>query len=156
MMDSGKLMQLVDSYADLSFKVNKMGEEITRHELDDVLTLEQDAVLRYIREHQPCTSSELSKAFYVEKSAVTAIINRLVKKGFIDRIRSEEDRRVIYLKLTDDGEQFHTQNRERVNYIFEQIISSFDANEIETFMKTYQKLADLLERQLMELKGVNE
>lgn len=155
-MNSDKLTKLVDDYADLSFKVNKMGEEITSHELGDVLTLEQDAVLRYIREHQPCTSSALSKAFYVEKSAITAIINRLVTKGFIDRIRSKEDRRVIYLQLTEHGNQFHKENRERVNRIFGNIISKFDANEIEAFMRTYEKLASLLEKQLTELKGVNE
>ncbi|HET7578824.1 MAG TPA: MarR family transcriptional regulator [Bacillales bacterium] len=155
-MDSEKLVQLAREYGDLSFKVNKMGEIIINNELDDVLTLEQDAVLRFIREHQPCTSSDLSKAFYVKKSAVTAIINRLEKKGFIQRIRSNEDRRVVYLKLTEEGESFHQELSERVNQMLSRIISRFDVDEVESFMKTYKKLVDLIEEELKELKGVNQ
>lgn len=155
-MDSEKLVQLAREYGDLSFKVNKMGEIIINNELDDVLTLEQDAVLRFIREHQPCTSSDLSKAFYVKKSAVTAIINRLEKKEFIQRTRSNEDRRVVYLKLTEEGERFHQELSERVNQMLGKIISRFDVDEVESFMKTYKKLVDLIEEELKELKGVNQ
>ncbi|HET7657368.1 MAG TPA: MarR family transcriptional regulator [Bacillales bacterium] len=153
-MKADQMTRLVERYGDLSFQVNKMGEVLINNELDDSLTLEQDAVLRYIRENQPCTSSGLSKAFYVEKSAVTAIINRLVNKNFIERERSEEDRRVVYLKLTKQGEQFQMECQERVNRIIEKIISQFDEKEIESFMKTYEKLANLLENHLKEMKGV--
>ncbi|HEX7064663.1 MAG TPA: MarR family transcriptional regulator [Bacillales bacterium] len=155
-MNSEELGRLVETYVDLSFKINKIGEMIVIHELDDALTLEQNAVLRYIRQHEPCTSSALSKAFYVEKSAVTAIINRLEKKGFIQRVRSDEDRRVVYLRLTAEGERFHQECTERVNQMLSKIIAQFDGGEIESFMKTYEKLKNSLEKQLKEVKGVNE
>lgn len=147
-MNSDSLTHLVERYGDLSFKVHKMGEVLINNELNDSLTIEQDAVLRYIREHQPCTSSGLSKAFHVEKSAVTAIMTRLVNKGFIARNRSEEDRRVVYLKLTEEGEQFQRECQQRVNHILGKIISQFDSQEIETFMQTYEKLSNLLETHL--------
>lgn len=155
-MKSEEFERLVDRYVDLSFKVNKMGEMIVIHELDDALTLEQNAVLRYIRQYQPCTSSALSKSFYVEKSAVTAIINRLEKKGFIQRLRSDEDRRVVYLQLTEEGERFHQECSERVNQMLSKIIAQFDTEEIESFMGTYEKLKNSLEKQLQEVKGVSE
>jgi DNA-binding MarR family transcriptional regulator len=155
-VDHEKLTQLVESYIDLSFRIHKTGEMIITRELNDLLTIEQEAVMRYIRENGPCPSSALSKAFFVEKSAVTAIINRLENKGYIQRMRSDEDRRVVFLRLTEEGARFHQECWEKINNLLMKIISQLNKEDIESFMKTYEKLANILEQQVKEQKGVHE
>lgn len=155
-MEHEKLAQLVESYINLSFRIHKAGEMIITHELNDALTIEQEAVMRYISENGPCPSSALSKAFFVEKSAVTAIINRLEQKGYIQRMRSEEDRRVIFLQLTEEGRRFHQECWEKINNLLMKIISQLNKEDIESFMKLYQKLAGLLEQEVKKQKGVHE
>lgn len=49
------------------------------------------------------TTSEVAKKTYVTVGTLTVSINNLAKKGYVQRIRSEEDRRVVKLGLTKKG-----------------------------------------------------
>ncbi|WHZ31812.1 MarR family winged helix-turn-helix transcriptional regulator [Desemzia incerta] len=49
------------------------------------------------------TTSEVAKKTYVTVGTLTVSINNLVKKGYVERLRSEEDRRVVRLGLTKKG-----------------------------------------------------
>lgn len=49
--------------------------------------------------------------YYVEKvvmkkSNFTLLIDEFIEKGWVQRVRSEEDRRVVILELTDEGRQY--------------------------------------------------
>ncbi|WP_085524143.1 MarR family winged helix-turn-helix transcriptional regulator [Tuberibacillus sp. Marseille-P3662] len=151
-----ELLKLAEWYEDLSFKVHKMGEVLINDKISETLTPDQGAILRYLYKNQPCTSSSLSKAFYVKKSAITAIINRLFKKELIKRERSEDDRRVVYLLLTDKGEQLYMETSQQSSHIVASLMSQFDDEEIRSFMNTYEKLANTLEQQIENMKGVEE
>lgn len=151
-----KLLGLAERYEDLSFKVHKMGEVLISDKISETLTPDQNAMLRYIHKQQPCTSSALSKAFYVKKSAITAIINRLFKKELIKRKRSNDDRRIVYLLLTDKGEQLYKETSQQTSHIVASLMSQFDDEEIRSFMNTYEKLANTLEQQIENMKGVEE
>ena len=49
------------------------------------------------------TRSETAKDLRVTSGTLTIAINNLIKKGYVLRERSEEDRRVVYIKLTQKG-----------------------------------------------------
>lgn len=51
--------------------------------------------------------STVAKALSVTTGTLTISVNGLVKKGYVDRIRSEEDRRVVLISLTEKGLQAH-------------------------------------------------
>ncbi|AGL00127.1 MarR family winged helix-turn-helix transcriptional regulator [Desulfoscipio gibsoniae] len=53
--------------------------------------------------HQTVTMSNLAQGMSVPMSTATGIVDRLVKKGLLKRGRSEEDRRVVTVSLTDNG-----------------------------------------------------
>jgi DNA-binding MarR family transcriptional regulator len=50
------------------------------------------------------TMSELSEYINAPMSTSTGIVDRLVKKKLLIRDRSEEDRRIVTIRLTPDGE----------------------------------------------------
>ncbi|SDP56728.1 DNA-binding transcriptional regulator, MarR family [Pedococcus dokdonensis] len=52
---------------------------------------------------RPCSAGELSAATGLRPAATTALIDRLVDKGFVERRPSEADRRKVLVALTDDG-----------------------------------------------------
>ena len=71
------------------------------------------------------TVSDLAVAMGVTVSTMTTGINRLLKKGYINKVRSKTDRRIIFVNLTSVGEkaflaheQFH---EEVVNEVIEKI-----------------------------------
>lgn len=51
------------------------------------------------------TMSELAKAMSIHQSTASNLIEKLEIKGYVVRIRSLEDRRVVHLTLTDHGRE---------------------------------------------------
>ncbi len=140
------IKELVDLYVDVSFSVNTIADSLVKEQLGTELTNEQHYTLRYINKVGSCTSTELAEVFEVNKSAITAIINRLFEKGLIDRSRDENDRRLVYLTLSDRGEKLFLKTEERVNNLVESIIGEFTEEEIVQFLKTYEKLNGILQK----------
>ncbi|RFB15009.1 MarR family transcriptional regulator [Bacillus sp. HNG] len=140
------IKELVDSYIDVSFSVNTTAESLVKEQIGSDLTNEQHYTLRYINKVGSCTSTELAEVFEVKKSAITAIINRLFEKGLIQRTRDENDRRIVYLTLSNKGNELFTKTEERVQKLVESIIGEFSEEEIVRFLKTYEKLNGILQQ----------
>jgi DNA-binding MarR family transcriptional regulator len=143
-VEENVIKDLINRYVAVSFKVNKKAEFLVKEQISDDLTNEQHYLLRYIHEVGKCTSSELAEVFEVNKSAITAIINRMADRELIDRTRDADDRRVVYLTLTPLGNQLFEKTEEKVHCLVQSIITQFDTEEIQSFIKTYEKLADIL------------
>lgn len=52
------------------------------------------------------TISVLSKKIYLSMSTIVGIIDRLEEKQFVIRTRDIQDRRIIYIDITDKGKEF--------------------------------------------------
>ncbi|MED3561861.1 MarR family transcriptional regulator [Bacillus xiapuensis] len=143
-MSKQSIQELVDRYISISFSVNKKGESLVKEQISSDLTSDQHYMLRYIRKSGTCTSSELAEVFEVKKSAITAIINRMWEKGLIKRTRDENDRRVVYLNLSEKGIDLFEQTENRIHKLVESIINQFDETEIKQFLDTYEKLNRVL------------
>ncbi|WP_246943760.1 MarR family winged helix-turn-helix transcriptional regulator [Bacillus pinisoli] len=143
-MKENHVQELIDKYIDYSFSVTRKVESLIRKEIGDDLTTEQHYTLKYVQAVDGCTSTELAEEFGVKKSAITGTINRLVERGLIDRKRDEGDRRVIYLSLTEKGHSVFNKTQQKVQNIVETIITKFEQAEIDEFMRTYEKLNQVL------------
>ncbi|OIK16416.1 MarR family transcriptional regulator [Bacillus sp. MUM 116] len=152
-MSKQSIQELVDRYITISFSVNKKGESLVKEQISSDLTSDQHYMLRYIRKSGTCTSSELAEVFEVKKSAITAIINRMWEKGLIKRTRDENDRRVVYLHLSEKGIDLFEQTENRIHKLVESIINQFDETEIKQFLDTYEKLNRVLMENCRGSKG---
>ena len=52
---------------------------------------------------QPKNMSTVAKSLSVTIGTLTIAMNSLVKKGYVERVRSQEDRRVVLLSLSEKG-----------------------------------------------------
>ena len=68
------------------------------------LTSAQWGPLMRLRTCGACTVAELARWLQVDAGAMTRLLDRLEKKGLCKRVRSTEDRRVVKVELTPDGE----------------------------------------------------
>jgi DNA-binding MarR family transcriptional regulator len=144
-MKEKQIEELINRYLTVSFSVTKKGENLMKESIGDYITYDQHYTLRYIHRTGICTSTELAEEFEVKKSAITAIVNRLTEKELIKRTRDENDRRVIYLTLTEKGNELYTNTEEKIRKLVESFITSFEESEILAFIKTYEKLNNLLD-----------
>jgi DNA-binding MarR family transcriptional regulator len=66
------------------------------------LTLSQYNVLRILRgEGKPLPILEIASRTVTVAPGITGLIDRLEQAGFVNRLRCEKDRRIIYVALTD-------------------------------------------------------
>lgn len=142
--------ELIERYLSVSFLVNKKAAALVKCELDE-MTNDQYYLLRYMSKRNVCTSSELAAVFAVNKSAITAMTNRLAEKEMIQRLRDDIDRRVIYLSLTEKGKAWLAETETKIHHLVESLITQFSEEEMESFIQTYEKLANILQK-LEEMK----
>ncbi|MFB3161813.1 MarR family transcriptional regulator [Neobacillus sp. 179-J 1A1 HS] len=152
-MDKKVIQELIDRYVSVSFEVNKKAEALIKNQIEEDLTIDQHYIIGYIQKSEECTSTELAEAFEVNKSAITAIINRLADRGLIERTRDENDRRVVYLTLSEKGKELIQKTQEKVHLLVESFITRFDEAEITNFINTYEKLALILTNMKKEEVG---
>ena len=68
------------------------------------LTSAQWGPLLRLHKAGPSTVAELARWLQVDAGAMTRLLDRLEKKGLCKRVRSTEDRRVVQVELTSDGQ----------------------------------------------------
>lgn len=68
------------------------------------LTSAQWGPLLRLKTTRGSTVAELARWLNVDAGAMTRLLDRLEKKGLCRRVRSTEDRRVVQIELTSDGE----------------------------------------------------
>lgn len=96
-------------------------------------------VLRAIQRGTARNPSELARLRYQYSAAITYVLDVLEKKGLLVRNRSAEDRRVVELQLTPEGEALTRLCLPLVVQAQNQVIEGLDAAD-------HQALCDLLGR----------
>ena len=65
----------------------------------------QIKLLRVLMTHQRCTMQELADQLDVAPPTVTAMVKRLLTQGFVERVRDEQDWRVVQVLPTERGQR---------------------------------------------------
>ena len=73
------------------------------------VTLNQCYMLDMIRENKIMPLSELHERLGIDKSTTTRLIEPLLKRGLLEKMKSQQDKRASYVVITKTGEEvFHT------------------------------------------------
>lgn len=76
-----------------------------RHVRSLGLTLSQFDVIATLGDTNGMTCKQLSEQTLVTKGTLTGVLDRLEAKGLVERVASQEDRRVTIIRLTPKGEK---------------------------------------------------
>jgi DNA-binding MarR family transcriptional regulator len=96
--------------------MQKFKEEAGGSELFN-LTITQLHYIHAIHELKGPTLTDLVERFNVQKSTVTAAVNRLVERKYAYKVQSEQDLRVYHIYLSGLGEQLlELENRGYYNF----------------------------------------
>ena len=88
------------------------------------------------------TMSVVAKKLGITAGSLTTSVNSLVNKKYVIRHRSEEDRRVVFLKLTEKGKRAYEHHREYHRQMTEAVISRLDEAEVPILIKTLTGLSE--------------
>ena len=63
-------------------------------------------VLRFLHHQGKTSLSEVGNHFHIAKPNMTSLVDRLLEDGLVERVRDEEDRRVVHISLLPKGVVF--------------------------------------------------
>jgi len=114
------------------------------------LTAPQSGVLRSLASNGPISSAQLSRELYVTPSNITGIIDRLEKKGLVQRVRKEGDRRVALITLTQAGEQLSSQLPDPIEIKLISALSDLEAGKVADLRESLKLMLRLVDAQEIE------
>ena len=88
---------------------------------------------------------ELAENMRLHVSTMTGIVDKLTDKGFVTRTRTEEDRRIVRVALTDAGQTAYKQESEKRKQLSLAILTALNQNERDDFIKLFGKVVANLE-----------
>lgn len=92
-----------------------------------------------------CKPTDVAKVLMVTLGTVTASINRLESKGYLERQRSMKDRRVVHLYLTPKGRLIYRLHRKFHQRMVNRITDGMSPEEFSIMREGLVKLHNFLE-----------
>jgi DNA-binding MarR family transcriptional regulator len=96
--------------------------------------------------YQEHTTSEVAKKLGITVGTLTVSVNNLVRKGYVNRVRSEKDRRVVKLALTKQGRLLYRLHDKFHRDMVRETLTEMSEEEAEVLMKGLLNLHSFLER----------
>jgi DNA-binding MarR family transcriptional regulator len=104
------------------------------------LTHSQYNVLRILRgEGRPMPCLEIGERMIQVVPAMTGLLDRLEKQGLVQRERCTEDRRVVYVELTDVARELLHRMDDPVNELHKQLIGHLTQGELKELSRLLEK-----------------
>lgn len=94
------------------------------------ITSQQGSILFMVASGKCLLAAELAREYGIDASAVTRLIDRLEKRGLLTRVRSNEDRRVVRLALTPEGEAIAARMPAIFTGVLDSLLGGFTAEEV--------------------------
>ena len=128
--------------------------DVLVHLFNEIMELEEEAIIT--EEYKDITNndmhiieavglggnkmSDIAARLNITVGSLTTAVNSLVKKGYVDRFRSKEDRRVVYVRLLEKGENAYHHHEDYHKQMTQAIVDKLDESEIPVLLKTLDAL----------------
>lgn len=86
--------------------------------------------------------SQIAKELSVTHGSLTTAMNGLCKRGYTQRRRSEEDRRVVNVSLTEKGVSACREHEQFHKHMIDAAIAGQSPEELEVLVRSLSKLTD--------------
>ena len=91
------------------------------------------------------TMGEIAHDLRITVGTLSAAITKLIKKGYVERKRTEEDRRVVLVSLTSKGENVYREHQVFHEEMICAMLSNFSDEEEQVLSKSLEKLNTFFE-----------
>ncbi len=95
----------VTTYVKLVRTAEALHSEVSRGLMVEGLTASQFSALKVLRLHGPLAQRDIANYLLKTGGNITVVVDNLEKQGLVTRIRDTEDRRFVFVRLTEAGEE---------------------------------------------------
>ena len=107
-------------------------------------------IIEAIGVEEPRNMSEIARRLSITVSTLTTNMNGLEKKGYIVRTRSVEDKRVVYVTLTEKGKKAFYHHRDFHRKMIRALVKDLNEEDMEVLYRCLKNLNGFLEQEAGE------
>ncbi len=96
---------------------------------EDRISFSQFSILRAIGKYGPMPMSKLSEHMLVAPANITGLVDRMERKGYVERTRDQQDRRLFKIELTEKGRRTYEVISEQFWIYVRHVFSSLSDSE---------------------------
>jgi DNA-binding MarR family transcriptional regulator len=133
---------LNDVLVKLFRNINNIEERAIQTEEYKGVTTNDMHVIEAIGLGSPKNMTAVAKSLGVTTGTLTIAVNSLVKKGFVNRERSEEDRRVVLVSLSSKGQRAYEHHKRFHEEMIDAVLSRLTEEEKIALEKALLNLND--------------
>jgi len=101
-------------------------------------------ILTYLYRVKTCTASDVTKYLGITSGGGTVLTDTLLRHNLINRLRLEEDRRVVQLSLSTEGKEIVDQIIQNRATAFVKLLHDLEETEIDQILSVFRKLNNKL------------
>ncbi len=137
-----KLEELNTLLVDTFDAIMRVEEKNLKHVGNGKLSIAEFHTLECIGQGEECCRAvgEIAEALGVTVPTVTVCVNKLVKKGYVTKTRSEKDARIAIIELTPEGRKMNRLHRFFHEQMILSIRSELNDEEMECLTRCVRKL----------------
>lgn len=133
-----------DILGNLFQMVLKLEEEAVKESTSADLSITEIHTLVAVGTGRARTMTHVANLLGIRVSTLTAAINKLVKKGYVDRRRDDEDRRIVKIQLTEKGASAVMAHEDFHEAMVSEAIAPVPAAELSRFISSLDNINQFL------------
>lgn len=127
------IMDFIDEIKFFLFP-DKWSQIFMEHSKNEIL------VLFYLYKYREANMTKISEYIEAPLNTSTGVVNRLVKSGYLERVRDEEDRRIVHITLTDKADEIIKNEINVFGEYYEGLMEELTEDELSALISVYSKV----------------
>ncbi|MGD1858661.1 MAG: MarR family winged helix-turn-helix transcriptional regulator [Leptolyngbyaceae cyanobacterium] len=115
------------------------------------LNKQECRVINVVGQFQPLMMREIAERAKLSITNTTGVVDKLVKRKCLRRDRSDEDRRIVRIRLTPEGEEIYAMEVENYRKVSRAILDGLDEPEQQEMLRMMRQVAVHLNQQKAKL-----
>ncbi|MBW7457763.1 MarR family winged helix-turn-helix transcriptional regulator [Paenibacillus sepulcri] len=121
----------------------KVTEEWNK-QTESLVSLSHFRMLYMLNLRGPQKMADLAECLHVTSGAITGIADKLIERGYIDRNRDLDDRRVVYLNITDSGKALMETLSEKQVLLYSRLVDQLDSEDVAHLKRIFTQMIETL------------
>lgn len=106
------------------------------------ITPSQYGVLSCLWQREFATPKQISEILCLETSTISGVLDRMQKKGLIDRVINKEDRREVRVVATEKGQALELPISAIIDQVNEEVLKCFSEEEVVVLKDNLRMIAE--------------
>lgn len=145
-------------YANFLIALRKITRAIDLHSKkllkESGLTTSQLLVLDAIEKLEKPTPSSVAREILLSQGTVTNLIDRMEKRGLLQRIKAQDDKRSVHLVITESGKQCYTDAPELLQAEFLAKYRQLESWEQHMLLSAMEKVASMMDAENIDASPI--